>query len=177
MVVGVIGSVTGLSAEQVARLVAYDDAQTVAWPPSSCCPSIRPTRRAGWPACRSYERLVTDVAPLTSPTDIPRTGRRCSTCSPSTTPTREEVVPCLNQHTFLPAGSLRAGRHREVLVDRAVCRELANQLRLGVITNDIYTDEDARLLRSAGVLEPERIRAVETGACPHTAIRDDVTPT
>jgi urease accessory protein len=57
-----------------------------------------------------------------------------------------------------------------------VCRELADELRLGVITNDIYTDEDARLLRSAGVLEPERIRAVETGACPHTAIRDDVTP-
>ncbi len=43
-----------------------------------------------------------------------------------------------------------------------------------MITNDIYTDEDARFLRSAGVLDPERIRAVETGACPHTAIRDDV---
>ena len=56
-----------------------------------------------------------------------------------------------------------------------VCRALADQIRLGVITNDIYTDEDARFLRSAGVLEPERIRAVETGACPHTAIRDDVT--
>ena len=56
-----------------------------------------------------------------------------------------------------------------------ICRELADRLRLGVITNDIYTDEDARFLRSAGVLDPDRIRAVETGACPHTAIRDDVT--
>ena len=56
-----------------------------------------------------------------------------------------------------------------------LCRELRDTYRLGVITNDIYTDEDARFLRSAGVLEPERIRAVETGACPHTAIRDDVT--
>ena len=56
-----------------------------------------------------------------------------------------------------------------------VCRVLADDLRLGVITNDIYTDEDARFLRSAGVLDPERIRAVETGACPHTAIRDDIT--
>ena len=56
-----------------------------------------------------------------------------------------------------------------------VCRELAGDIRIGVITNDIYTDEDARLLKSAGVLDPERIRAVETGACPHTAIRDDVT--
>ncbi len=55
-----------------------------------------------------------------------------------------------------------------------ICRELNETLRLGVITNDIYTDEDARFLRSAGVLDPDRIRAVETGACPHTAIRDDI---
>jgi len=57
-----------------------------------------------------------------------------------------------------------------------VCRTLASELSLGVVTNDIYTDEDARFLRSAGVLAEDRIRAVETGACPHTAIRDDVTP-
>lgn len=56
-----------------------------------------------------------------------------------------------------------------------LCRELAADLSLAVVTNDIYTDEDARFLRSAGVLDPERIRAVETGACPHTAIRDDIT--
>lgn len=56
-----------------------------------------------------------------------------------------------------------------------ICRELAGVVRLGVVTNDIYTDEDARFLRAAGVLDPDRIRAVETGACPHTAIRDDVT--
>jgi urease accessory protein len=58
----------------------------------------------------------------------------------------------------------------------SVCRELAGRLAIGVVTNDIYTDEDARFLRTAGVLDPARIRAVETGACPHTAIRDDVTP-
>ncbi|HET9648615.1 MAG TPA: urease accessory protein UreG [Microlunatus sp.] len=56
-----------------------------------------------------------------------------------------------------------------------LCAQLGGELSLGVVTNDIYTDEDARFLRSAGVLEPQRIRAVETGACPHTAIRDDVT--
>lgn len=56
-----------------------------------------------------------------------------------------------------------------------LCRVLAEELRIGVITNDIYTDEDARFLRAEGVLPTERIRAVETGACPHTAIRDDVT--
>ncbi|NQX11766.1 urease accessory protein UreG [Microbacteriaceae bacterium VKM Ac-2855] len=80
----------------------------------------------------------------------------------------------------IPARSLRLGVAGPVGTGKSsliatVCRVLAGELRLGVITNDIYTDEDARFLRSAGVLEPERIRAVETGACPHTAIRDDVT--
>ncbi len=56
-----------------------------------------------------------------------------------------------------------------------LCRSLRQEFQIGVITNDIYTDEDARFLRSEGVLPVERIRAVETGACPHTAIRDDVT--
>ncbi|MEQ6899740.1 urease accessory protein UreG [Nocardioides sp. YIM 152588] len=55
-----------------------------------------------------------------------------------------------------------------------LCRELSASWNLAVVTNDIYTDEDARFLRSAGVLEADRIRAVETGACPHTAIRDDI---
>jgi urease accessory protein len=56
-----------------------------------------------------------------------------------------------------------------------ICAQLGQRLSLAVITNDIYTDEDARFLRSAGVLSTDRIRAVETGACPHTAIRDDIT--
>jgi len=57
----------------------------------------------------------------------------------------------------------------------ALCRSLSTRLRLGVVTNDIYTTEDADFLRRAGVLEPGSIRAVETGCCPHTAIRDDIT--
>ena len=56
-----------------------------------------------------------------------------------------------------------------------ICRQLADDLEIGVVTNDIYTDEDARMIRAAGVLDRERVQAVETGACPHTAIRDDVT--
>lgn len=56
-----------------------------------------------------------------------------------------------------------------------LCSRLADELEIGVVTNDIYTDEDARMIRAAGVLAPERIVAVETGACPHTAIRDDIT--
>jgi urease accessory protein len=55
-----------------------------------------------------------------------------------------------------------------------LCRELSGTLELGVVTNDIYTDEDARFLRSEGVLPAQRITAVQTGCCPHTAIRDDI---
>lgn len=56
----------------------------------------------------------------------------------------------------------------------ALCRTLAGNLSIAVVTNDVYTTEDADFLRRAGVLPFERIRAVQTGACPHTAIRDDI---
>jgi urease accessory protein len=56
----------------------------------------------------------------------------------------------------------------------ALCRSLGNQLQIAVVTNDIYTTEDADFLKEAGVLDAERIVAVETGCCPHTAIRDDI---
>jgi urease accessory protein len=56
----------------------------------------------------------------------------------------------------------------------AACGALKERVQIGVITNDIYTDEDARFLRATGVLSDERIIAVQTGCCPHTAIRDDV---
>jgi len=56
----------------------------------------------------------------------------------------------------------------------ALCRSLGTDLELAVVTNDIYTDEDAEFLKRAGVLDPERIIAVQTGCCPHTAIRDDI---
>jgi urease accessory protein len=57
----------------------------------------------------------------------------------------------------------------------ALCRELSARARIGVVTNDIYTTEDAEFLRSTGVLDAARIAAVQTGSCPHTAIRDDIT--
>jgi urease accessory protein len=57
----------------------------------------------------------------------------------------------------------------------ALCRELRHEHRIGVVTNDIYTTEDARFLRSTGALPADRIVAVQTGCCPHTAIRDDIT--
>ncbi|WP_225839478.1 urease accessory protein UreG [Streptomyces sp. NK08204] len=56
----------------------------------------------------------------------------------------------------------------------ALCRALRDELSVAVVTNDIYTREDAEFLLREAVLPPERITAVETGACPHTAIRDDI---
>ncbi len=56
----------------------------------------------------------------------------------------------------------------------ALARALRDELSMAVVTNDIYTTEDAQMLRRAAVLPDERIAAVETGCCPHTAIRDDI---
>ena len=56
----------------------------------------------------------------------------------------------------------------------AICRQLREDYHLGVVTNDIFTTEDADYLRHQGVLPSERIIAVETGACPHSAVRDDI---
>jgi urease accessory protein len=57
----------------------------------------------------------------------------------------------------------------------ALCRMLGDELSIVVVTNDIYTTEDADFLHRAAVLPGNRISAVRTGCCPHTAIRDDIT--
>ncbi len=55
-----------------------------------------------------------------------------------------------------------------------LCKELRDRFNMAVVTNDIYTQEDAAALVRAGALPPDRIVGVETGGCPHTAIRDDI---
>nr|WP_252443230.1 urease accessory protein UreG [Pseudonocardia humida] len=79
-----------------------------------------------------------------------------------------------------PAGPLRVGIGGPVgggktALVAALCRALRDRMSIVVVTNDIYTTEDADFLRRHGVLPDERIRAVQTGCCPHTAIRDDIT--
>ena len=64
------------------------------------------------------------------------------------------------------------GSGKTALVD-ALCKTLRERYQLAVVTNDIYTREDADFLIKSGALDPGRIRAVETGGCPHTAIRED----
>jgi urease accessory protein len=77
-----------------------------------------------------------------------------------------------------PNGPLRVGvggpvgSGKTALVDR-LCKQMRDGYDIAVVTNDIYTKEDAQFLTRSGALAPERILGVETGGCPHTAIRED----
>jgi len=64
------------------------------------------------------------------------------------------------------------GSGKTALMD-ALCRAFRDRWQVAAITNDIYTKEDAEFLTRAGSLPPERIMGIETGGCPHTAIRED----
>ena len=77
-----------------------------------------------------------------------------------------------------PHGPLRVGiggpvgSGKTALTD-ALCKHMRDRYNIAVVTNDIYTQEDAQFLTRSGALAPERIVGVETGGCPHTAIRED----
>jgi urease accessory protein len=64
------------------------------------------------------------------------------------------------------------GSGKTALVD-GLCKRMRERFRIAVVTNDIYTREDAEFLTRSGALPPDRIVGVETGGCPHTAIRED----
>ena len=64
------------------------------------------------------------------------------------------------------------GSGKTALVDR-LCKRMRDERAIAVVTNDIYTREDAEFLTRSEALPPERIVGVETGGCPHTAIRED----
>jgi urease accessory protein len=77
-----------------------------------------------------------------------------------------------------PHGPLRVGIGGPVgsgktALMEALCKAMRDRYDIAAITNDIYTKEDAEILTRAGALPPERIMGVETGGCPHTAIRED----
>ncbi len=65
------------------------------------------------------------------------------------------------------------GAGKTTLIEK-LCKRMSSTHRLAVITNDIYTKEDAAILTRLSALAPERIYGVETGGCPHTAVRDDI---
>ena len=64
------------------------------------------------------------------------------------------------------------GSGKTALIEK-LCKSLQSRYEIGVVTNDIYTREDAEFLTRRGVLDADRIMGVETGGCPHTAIRED----
>ena len=64
------------------------------------------------------------------------------------------------------------GSGKTALLD-TLCKRMRDTYNIAAITNDIYTHEDAQFLTRSGALQPDRIRGVETGGCPHTAIRED----
>ena len=70
-------------------------------------------------------------------------------------------------------GPVGSGKTALVL---SLCRKLRDRMRVGVVTNDIFTREDAEFLQRHEALPSAQIRAVETGGCPHAAIREDITP-
>lgn len=80
---------------------------------------------------------------------------------------RTEKLPALRVGIGGPVGS-----GKTTLLE-VLCKEMSSRYDLVAITNDIYTKEDQRLLTVSGALPPERIMGVETGGCPHTAIRED----
>ncbi len=82
------------------------------------------------------------------------------------------------KRTVSPNGPLRVGIGGPVGAGKtalmeALCRQMRSTYSIVAITNDIYTREDAEILTRSGVLPAERIMGVETGGCPHTAIRED----
>src|SRR4051794_10467040 len=126
-----------------------------------------------------------------APVTCPRRPRPRWTCSPNST--NGPSCACSNPEIGGPVGldhshdpyeprphrALRigvggpVGSGKTALV-AALCRLLRDEVALAVVTNDIYTTEDADFLRRNGVLDDDRIAAVRTGCCPHTAIRDDI---
>jgi urease accessory protein len=67
------------------------------------------------------------------------------------------------------------GSGKTALVERLISALQGHGIEIAVVTNDLVTREDAERLRRSGLIEPERVAAVETGACPHTVIREDPT--
>src|SRR3989449_6836179 len=122
-------------------------------------PSARPSR----PCSQSFRR---STSTSTRASSVPESAS--SAMSPlHTIAGRTKRLPPLRVGVGGPVGS-----GKTTLVEM-LCKTMRERWELVVVTNDIYTKEDQRLLTVAEALPPERIMGVETGGCPHTAIRED----
>ena len=91
------------------------------------------------------------------------------------------LTPQFSSPQARPRGAARVGvggpvgSGKTALLEQLIPRFIARGTDIAVITNDLVTAEDAERIRRSGLIAPERVLAVETGACPHTAIREDPT--
>ena len=172
---GVVGAAAGIDDHEVATIALYDDAATVSSAALKLL-GLDPAEAARW---------VAELAPQidawhgrSSPTSgrSPSSHRRRRSASSSPPPSMPRAASAsLQAERALRIGiGGPVGSGKSSLI-AALCGELRDEHRIGVVTNDIYTTEDAQFLRASGALAPERIVAVQTGCCPHTAIRDDIT--
>ena len=90
----------------------------------------------------------------------------------STNPARGTQTAAGRRETLRVGVGGPVGSGKTALVD-ALCKNMRDTVEIAVVTNDIYTREDAEFLIRSQALTPDRIRGVETGGCPHTAIRED----
>ena len=158
------------AAEAVAQLRSTTTPPPSPPPPRSCCRSTRPDARAGWPSWRRRWRAAGGAVAARAGR-CPRRPRRCSTSPPPTTTNRGRALCQLNEHCG-SASPARSAPARARWSPRSAARSRPSPARRRHQRH--LHDEDARFLRRTGVLPAERIVAVQTGCCPHTAIRDDV---
>jgi len=133
-------------------------------PPAGHAPSSTPGSTPSGPALPGAA-----VPPTTLARSVPAPSGGAALSPAVTGPGGQEAPRPLRIGIGGPVGS-----GKTALV-AALARSLAGEVDMAVVTNDIYTIEDALILRRAAVLPDERIVPVETGCCPHTAIRDDIT--
>jgi urease accessory protein len=141
--------------------------KTPAKPAAAKTAAETPAKPPAKPAAARTAATAPQPAAAPKPASASSTSSSSSSSSSSSHP-RGPLPPPLRIGIGGPVG---AGKTTLVA---ALCRALGDELSLAVVTNDIYTREDAELLLGQGVLEPERIIAVQTGCSPHIAIREDI---
>ena len=149
---GVVAAVAGLDDEAVALLALYDDAATVTSAALKLLRSTPPSPRAGSPSWRRRWRSRRARSPPTggpSPSSPPPPRSRSSSPRRPTSNTRSASLSADRALRVGIGGPVGSGKSSLIA---ALCRELAGECRVGVVTNDIYTTEDAEFLRSTGVL-------------------------
>ena len=161
----------GWTTRTTALLSLYDDAATVASAALKLLP-LDPAVTARWLAELAPSLAGAARAVAARPRAAARAGRGRARARPRPSMPNggSASLPVDRALRVGVGGPVGSGKSSLIA---ALCGALAD-LRVGVVTNDIYTTEDAEFLRSTGVLPDERIAAVQTGGCPHTAIRDDI---